>query len=129
MTFEKHLSSLMTAALLCGTFTNLSSGQQTAAATGVVSAPTAMPAVSAPAATDSALLKSTPPLTEDALRARYLGKLIFLRGSYLGDDLQFDMEGKVTGSPTVASFTLSAFEVKKVTLSKKKLEIEADRYG
>ena len=39
------------------------------------------------------------------------------------------MEGKVTGSPTVASFTLSAFEVKKVTLSKKKLEIEADRYG
>ncbi len=75
------------------------------------------------------MVKSTPPLTEDALRARYLGKLIFLRGSYLGDDLQFDMEGKVTGSPTVASFTLSAFEVKKVSLSKKKLEIEADRYG
>jgi TonB family protein len=130
MTFEKQLSSLMTAALLCGTFTNFSSGQQTAAGiAGVVSAPTAAPAVSATAATDAALVKSTPPLTEDALRARYLGKLIFLRGSYLGDDLQFDMEGKVTGSPTVASFTLSAFEVKKVTLSKKKLEIEADRYG
>jgi hypothetical protein len=130
MTFEKQLSSLMTAALLCGTFTNFSSGQQTAAASaGVVSAPVAAPAVSSTAAADAALVKSTPPLTEDALRARYLGKLIFLRGSYLGDDLQFDMEGKVTGSPTVASFTLSAFEVKKVTLSKKKLEIEADRYG
>jgi TonB family protein len=129
MTFEKQLSSLMTAALLCGTLTNFSSGQQTAAGSGVVSAPTAAPAVSATAAADAALLKSTPPLTEDALRARYLGKLIFLRGSYLGDDLQFDMEGKVNGSPTVASFTLSAFEVKKVTLSKHKLEIEADRYG
>jgi TonB family protein len=130
MTFEKQLSSLMTAALLCGTFTNFSSGQQTAAGSAaVVSAPVAAPAVLPTAATDAALVKSTPPLTEDALRARYLGKLIFLRGSYLGDDLQFDMEGKVTGSPTVASFTLSAFEVKKVSLSKKKLEIEADRYG
>jgi TonB family protein len=130
MTFEKQLSSLMTAALLCGTFTNFSSGQQTVAgSTGVVSAPTAAPAVSPTAATDAALVKSTPPLTEDALRARYLGKLVFLRGSYLGDDLQFDMEGKVNGSPTVASFTLSAFEVKKVKLSKHKLDIEADRYG
>ena len=130
MTFEKQLSSLMTAALLCGTFTNFSSGQQTAAGSaGVVSAPAAAPAVSPTAAADAALVKSTPPLTEDALRARYLGKLIFLRGSYLGDDLQFDMEGKVNGSPTVGSFTLSAFEVRKVKLSKHKLEIEADRYG
>ncbi len=63
------------------------------------------------------------------MRARYVGKLIFLRGSYLGDDLQFDMDGKVNGSPTAASFTLSAFEVRKVKLSKHKLDIEADRYG
>jgi len=39
------------------------------------------------------------------------------------------MNGKVNGSPTAASFTLSAFEVRKVKLSKHKLEIEADRYG
>jgi len=122
MKFEKQLSSFFTAALLCGTFTTLSSGQQTAAANGVV-------APAATAQTDAALLKSTPPLTEDALRARYVGKLIFLRGSYLGDDLNFDMNGKVNGSPTAASFTLSAFEVRKVKLSKHKLEIEADRYG
>ncbi len=126
MKFEKQLSSLMTAALLCGTFTTLSSGQQTAAGSGAV---VGTPAVPAAAASDAALLKSTPPLTEDALRARYVGKLVFLRGSYLGDDLNFDMEGKVNGSPTVASFTLSAFEVRKVKLSKHKLEIEADRYG
>ena len=75
------------------------------------------------------MVKSTPPLTEDALNARYVGKLIFLRGSYLGDDLNFDMDGKVNGSPTVGSFTLSGFEVRKVKLSKHKLDIEADRYG
>jgi TonB family protein len=122
MKLEKQLSSFMTAALLCGTFTTLTSGQQTTAANGVV-------APAATAQTDAALLKSTPPLTEDALRARYVGKLIFLRGSYLGDDLNFDMNGKVDGSPTVASFTLSGFEVRKVKLSKHKLDIDADRYG
>jgi TonB family protein len=122
MKVRKQLSSFMTTALLCGTFTTLASGQQTVAANVVV-------APAATAQTDAALLKSTPPLTEDALRARYEGKLIFLRGSYLGDDLNFDVNGKVNGSPTVASFTLSAFEVRKVKLSKHKLDIEADRYG
>jgi TonB family protein len=130
MIFEKQLSSLMTAALLCGAFTPLSNGQQAAPASGAgVGTATVVPAVSAAATTDAALLKSTPPLTEDDLRARYVGKLIFLRGSYLGDDLNFDMDGKVNGSPTVGSFTLSGFEVRKVKLSKHKLDIEADRYG
>jgi TonB family protein len=127
MKFEKQLSSLITAALLCGTFTTLSSAQQTAAVSGEVVAPA--PTVPSTTPRDAALLKSTPPLTEDALRTRYVGKLIFLRGSYLGDDLNFDMDGKVNGSPTMGSFTLSAFEVRKVKLSKHKLEIEADRYG
>jgi TonB family protein len=122
MKVRKQLSSFMTTALLCGTFTTLASGQQIPAANAVA-------APAATAQTDAALLKSTPPLTEDALRARYDGKLIFLRGSYLGDDLDFDVNGKVNGSPTVASFTLSAFEVRKVKLSKHKLDIEADRYG
>jgi hypothetical protein len=130
MIFEKQLSSLMTAALLCGTFTPFVSGQQAAPAGGAAaSTPAVVPAVSAAAAADAALVKSTPPLTEDDLRARYVGKLIFLRGSYLGDDLNFDMDGKVSGSPTVGSFTLSGFQVTKVKLSKHKLDIEADRYG
>jgi TonB family protein len=127
MKFQKHFSSVMTAALLCGTFTNLSIGQQTPAGSGV--APVPAPTVPPAAAMDAALINSTPLLTEDALRSRYVGKLIFLRGSYLGDDLQFDEDGNAKGSPVVASFTLSAFEVRKVTLSKHKLDIEADRYG
>jgi TonB family protein len=95
----------------------------------VAPAPTA-PVISAPkAVSEEALLKSTLPLTEEALQTRYVGKLVFLRGSYLGDDLQFDVSGKVTGSPAVGSFTLSAFEIRKVKLSKRKLDLEADRYG
>ena len=130
MTFAKQLSWFMTAGLLCGVFTTLSSAQQTAGSEVVAPAPAATPTPSAtPVASTTALPRSAPPLTEDALRARYVGKLIFLRGSYLGDDLNFDQDGKVNGSPTVASFTLCAFEVRKVKQSKHKLEIEADRYG
>jgi TonB family protein len=139
MTFAKQTSWFMTAALLCGVLTTLSSAQQTAGSEAVAPAPVTNPSVAAtptpvatpatPATSNGALSKSTPPLTEDALRARYVGKLIYLRGSYLGDDLNFDQDGKVNGSPTIASFTLSAFEVRKVKLSKHKLEIEADRYG
>src|SRR6202041_3774891 len=134
MKFEKQLLSLVTAGLLCGIFTTPSGAQQTAGSEVVAPAPAATPTtVTSPipviSAADAAVIKSTPPLTEDALRARYVGKLIFLRGSYLGDDLNFDMDGKVNGSPTVGSFTLSGFEVRKVKLSKHKLDIEADRYG
>jgi hypothetical protein len=129
MIFEKQLSSLMTAALLCGVFTPFSSGQQATPAGAVAGTQAVIPTASATAAADAALVKSTAPLTEDDLATRYVGKLIFLRGSYLGDDLNFDINGKVTGSPAVGSFTLSGFEVRKVKLSKHKLEMEADRYG
>ncbi len=43
MKFEKQLSSFMTAALLCGVFTTLSSAQQTAGSEVVAPAPAATP--------------------------------------------------------------------------------------
>ncbi|HTZ60977.1 MAG TPA: energy transducer TonB [Acidobacteriaceae bacterium] len=119
MKFEKQLLSLA-AAILCGTFASFATAQTAPAST-------ELPAQSL--VVDAASLKATTPLTEDDLRARFVGKLIFLRGSYMGDNLEFDMNGKVNGSPAVTSFTLSAFEVRKVKLSKHKLEFEADRYG
>ena len=132
MKFDKQFSSLVSTALLCGSLTSgpLSHGAIAQEAPAAI-APVATPAPAAPAAAafDPSLLKSTAPLTEDALRARFQGKTIFLRGSYLGDDLNFDVDGNVQGSPSVGSFTLSAFEVRKVKLSKHKLELEADRYG
>ena len=129
MKFDKQLSSLMTAAVLCGTFTTPAMAQQAAGSVPAAPAPAATVTSTSKAASDEALLKSTPPLTEEALQARYVGKLVFLRGSYLGDDLQFDVNGKAIGSPAVGSFTLSAFEIRKVKLSKRKLDLEADRYG
>jgi TonB family protein len=129
MKFDKQLSSLMSAALLCGTFTTPAMAQQAAGSGPVAPAPTTTVTPAPKAKSEEALLKSTPPLTEEALQARYVGKLVFLRGSYLGDDLQFDVNGKVIGSPALGSFTLSAFEIRKVKLSKRKLDLEADRYG
>ena len=123
MTLTRQVLSLLASALFCATSTPILNAQQTPAAASVAPAPTTAvtPAV--------APVVAATPLTEDALRARYVGKLIFLRGSYMGDDLNFDIDGKVNGSPAAASFTLSAFEVRKVKLSKHKLEFEADRYG
>ncbi|MGC2398770.1 MAG: energy transducer TonB [Acidobacteriaceae bacterium] len=124
MTLKKQILTLISATLLCAPSIALCNAQQTTAASaGVTAASTPSPV------SDAALLKSTAPLSEDALRAKYAGKLIFLRGSYLGDNLEFDTSGKVNGSPTATSFTLSAFEVRKVKLSKHTLELEGDRYG
>ncbi len=130
MKFQKPFSTLMSAALLYSSFSAASRGQQTAGSGVASPAPsaTAAPAAQSPAA-QSPAAQYAEPLTEDALRTRLQGKLIFLRGSYLGDNLNFDMNGKVNGSPAIGSFTLSAFEVVKVSLSKRKLEIDADRYG
>jgi hypothetical protein len=118
MRFEKHFASVLATAILCCGFPTLSAGQQAAT-----------PAAVAPRATSPAKDAKTPPLTEEALRSRYVGRMVFLRGFYQGDDLQFDEEGRINGAPATASFTLSALEIKKVNLSKHKLEIEADRYG
>jgi TonB family protein len=122
MNFQQQLSSVLTAILVCGPITTLAQAQQAAVPAPVVAA-------ASPAITEAELLKKTQPLSEEELRTRYVGKLIFLRGSYLGDNLDFDKEGKITGAPAVSSFTLSAFEVRKIDLSKHKLDIEADRYG
>jgi TonB family protein len=120
MMLKKHILSLTSATLLLVPFSALSNAQQAAS----------VPAASSPSpVSDAALLKATTPLSEDVLRAKYLGKLIFLRGSYMGDNLEFDTSGKVNGSPTATSFTLSAFEVRKVKLTKRTLELEGDRYG
>lgn len=74
-------------------------------------------------------LSHAPKLTESTLRQTYVGKTVFLRGCYVGDNLNFDEYGKVKGNPKTQSFTLSALEIKKVSLDKDKLQITADRYA
>jgi hypothetical protein len=68
-------------------------------------------------------------ITEDQIRGELEGKLLFLRGFYLDDNLKFNQDGKIIGTPKKGSFTLCAIDVKKVKLSKHNLELEGDRYG
>src|SRR5450631_574629 len=68
-------------------------------------------------------------ITEDQIRGELEGKLLFLRGFYLDDNLKFNQDGKIIGTPKKGSFTLCAIDVKKVKLSKHTLELEGDRYG
>ncbi len=115
MRFLQRCSSLLVVALVGTASTAIVRGQQSAAN------PSA--AQSTPAKAKAQLI------TEDALKSRFLGKMVFVRGFYVSDDLSFDMNGKVNGSPATASFTLSALQVRKISMSKKKVEFEADRYA
>ena len=68
-------------------------------------------------------------ITEEQIRGELDGKLLFLRGFYLDDNLKFNEEGKLIGTSKKGSFTLCAIDVKKIKLSKRTLELEGDRYG
>jgi len=73
---------------------------------------------------------ATPPATtEQEIDQRLEGKFMFLRGFYLDDKLEFDLNGKVVGNPQRGSFTLSGLEIRKVHASKHNIVIEADRIG
>ena len=110
------------------TLSSLASGEDDK----VTPPPTAAPApVSVKFQTASAIpndLKGSG-ITEDQIRAELEGKLLFLRGFYLDDNLKFNMDGKLVGNSKKGSFTLCAIDVKKVKLSKHNLELEGDRYG
>ena len=122
MTFLNRFSSLLVMALVGAASTSVGQAKEAAAT------PTATPS-SAQSGAPAAKTNKSPLLTEDQIKSRFLGKMVFIRGFYVSDDLSFDMDGKVNGSPSTSSFTLSALQVRKVNLSKKKLEFEADRYA
>ena len=83
----------------------------------------------ATAGTKPAIPASPLATTEQAIDQRLEGKFLFIRGFYLDDKLEFDLNGKVVGAPQKGSFTLSALEVKKVHSTKHSIVIEADRIG
>lgn len=68
-------------------------------------------------------------ITEQEIDQRLTGKFFFLRGFYLEDKIEFDVNGKVIGNPPRGSFTLSGLEVRKVRSTKHSIVIEADRIG
>jgi TonB family protein len=68
-------------------------------------------------------------ITESALDARLGGKQLFLRVFDLSNDMKFDENGKLQDAPEPGPFTLCAFDVKRVHLTKRKLEISGYRMG
>jgi hypothetical protein len=94
--------------------------------------PAATPAPETPAQPQSQPSKptgSSGEVTEESLKRELVGKPLFLRGGYLGDNLSFNEHGLPTGHPTVGSYTLSGIQIDKVHLTKHKVELEGSRYG
>jgi hypothetical protein len=68
-----------------------------------------------------------PVVSAESLRAQLVRKPLLLRGFYLNNRLEFDENGSVQGSPAVGSFSLCGIEVKRIRLTKRKLEIVGTR--
>ncbi len=96
-------------------------------------APATAPETPAPAAAptsaDSPSDTSAAQITEDELRQQLVGKQLFLRGGFLGDAISFNEHGDPTGHPASGSYTLSAVEITRVHVSKRKVELEGLRFG
>jgi len=68
-------------------------------------------------------------ITEEELRRALVGKPLFLRGGYLAESLNYNEQGVLIGEAAPAPYTLSAVEIEKVHLSKRKLQLVGSRYG
>jgi outer membrane biosynthesis protein TonB len=95
-------------------------------------APTAEPpSAPKPAATQSSRSQSSSAgeITEEELKRQLVGKPLYLRGGYLDNSLSFDEHGALIDHSPQGSYTLSAIQIDKVRLTKRKLELEGSRYG
>ena len=68
-------------------------------------------------------------ITEEQLRQMLTGKPLYLCNCYLDNTLSFNEHGGVTGHPTPGSYTLCGVEIRKIRLTKHKVEFYGDRYG
>jgi outer membrane biosynthesis protein TonB len=68
-------------------------------------------------------------ITEEELKQLLVGKALYLRGGYLDNALAFDEHGRIIGHSPQGSYTLSAFQIDRVRLTKHKVELEGGRYG
>jgi outer membrane biosynthesis protein TonB len=68
-------------------------------------------------------------IKEDQLKQIFVGKTLYLRAGYQDNNLEFDERGRLLSHSPQGSYTLSQIQINKVKLSKRKLELEGDRYG
>ena len=72
---------------------------------------------------------AAPVANEDELRQGLVGKQLYLRGLWLGDDLHFNLHGDLASQSPKGSFTLCEVEIERVRVTKKKVELDGVRYG
>jgi TonB family protein len=91
----------------------------------------AQTSAAAPGTQDNAGTTPTPSdsITEDSLKQQFAGKTLYLRGGYLDNSLSFDEHGSLIGHSPQGSYTLSLVQIDKVSLTKRKVELEGARYG
>jgi len=68
-------------------------------------------------------------ISEDEIRKQLVGKVLYLRGGYLDDNLSFNEHGVLSGHSPQGSYTLSGVAIERVRLTKHKVELEGQRYG
>ena len=68
-------------------------------------------------------------IKEDQLKPLLVGKTLYLRAGYQDNNLEFDEHGRLLGHSPKGSYTLSEIQISKVKLSKRKLELDGDRYA
>jgi hypothetical protein len=68
-------------------------------------------------------------MSEQELRARLVGRPLFLRGGWLDEDLHFGMDGDLVGHSPRGSFTLCGVLIDRIHVTKKTVEMEGIRYG
>ncbi|MGB7134074.1 MAG: energy transducer TonB, partial [Acidobacteriaceae bacterium] len=68
-------------------------------------------------------------MSEQELRARLVGRPLFLRGLWLDESLHFNMDGDLVGQSPKGSFTLCGVLIDHIHVTKKTVEMEGIRYG
>jgi TonB family protein len=67
--------------------------------------------------------------TADAIKARLIGKPLYLKGQWSGEALSFDAKGNAINPPPAITFTLAGMDVTKVQLKSNKLLLSGMRVG
>jgi outer membrane biosynthesis protein TonB len=68
-------------------------------------------------------------ISEEEIKKQLVGKVLYLRGGYLDDNLSFNEHGVLSGHSPQGSYTLSGVAIERVHLTKRKVQLEGLRYG
>jgi outer membrane biosynthesis protein TonB len=68
-------------------------------------------------------------ITEEEIKQLVVGKTLYLRNGYLDNSLEFDELGQLIGHSSQGSYTLCLVKIDKVHMTRRKVELDGQRYG